>query len=294
LAIWDALTLCAAHLFGRPAFVDTSVGPLPDLSVCPSTREGLVDALKESGNRLVESDESVFVTAEQWFNEPVPHLRYKWRQAVMRTKVGDLEPSEGMEPAEREEIVKAILRDTRTPPAGVRIDPDDAGGTTVTSIPLLLGAKTLRPGVKSILALWDNVRLAYGEIVDGRYQLKWDSPLLSGRNPGLAFPDIDGDGTPEIAVGSFRGRDRVLTIFNLRGDELTRQPEAECGTDVSIASHFGDKPQGVACPVFAEYVHVQPAPGGGKQILVEPTNGLPYRLVFRDGRFVREPDKVTK
>lgn len=282
----DVLALCGGRLFRRPTFIDTHIAPI-HLETCPATVAELVAQLTVAKNRVIESEESVLVVAESAFAEFPVAIRYRWKQAVMRTRVGTLEPSEPLTAQERDEIVRTVLVEARTPIGAAPLKTDDSSGTVVMEYNLEIGAKSLRPGVKSVLALWGRDRLIYGEITAGLFELKWDSPLLSGADHALAFPDVDGEGAPEIAVGSFDINGyRVLTVFDLDGRELTRGADGECSTTQSVYGF--EQARGVVCPLLAETIEVQPQPGGGVRILVEPTGDLPYVLVFRNGRFVKD------
>jgi hypothetical protein len=149
---------------------------------------------------------------------------------------------------------------------------------------LAVGARSLRPGIRSAFALWGYPngwrRLIYGELVNGRFELKWDSPILCGYRPALRFEDVDGDGTEEIAVLSTFGRhDMMMSIFSVKGEELTRQPQ--CVTD------WTDKEHGIACPVVAEDISFENGAGGRKDIVVEGSGEGLYRLSLDGGRYKR-------
>jgi hypothetical protein len=282
----DVLVLCGGSLFQRPTFVDKWIAPIR-LNGCPATAAELVTQLTAAKNRVIESNESVLVVAESAFVELPVSIRYRWKQAVLRTRMGTLEPSEPVTPKERDEILRTVLVEARTPVGAAPLEAGDSSGTVVMEYDLQIGAKSLRPGVKSVLALWGRDRLIYGEIAAGRFELKWDSPLLSGADHGLTFPDVDGDGTPEIAVGSFEINGyRVLTVFDLDGHELTRQADGDCRSTQTV--YWVGQPRGVVCPLVAEIIGVEPQPTGGVRILVEPTHDLPYALVFRNGRFLKD------
>ena len=95
----------------------------------------------------------------------------------------------------------------------------------------------------------DNGRIIYGEMQDGKVRLIWDSPVVQVRYmKNLEFQDVDGDGNKEILVdGSLNEGKyewRTLSIFNVDGEEITRQPCKE-NSFSWYDNPYGDR----ACPI---------------------------------------------
>jgi hypothetical protein len=74
-------------------------------------------------------------------------------------------------------------------------------------------------------------RLAFVELRDGEFALKWDSGELEAESVGIELDDVLGDGRVEIvAMGELATdigapKDDVLAVFEVDGNELTRQEE---------------------------------------------------------------------
>jgi len=74
-------------------------------------------------------------------------------------------------------------------------------------------------------------RLAFVELRDGEFAVKWDSGELEAESVGIELDDVLGDGRVEIvAMGELATdigapKDDVLAVFEVDGNELTRQEE---------------------------------------------------------------------
>jgi hypothetical protein len=72
-------------------------------------------------------------------------------------------------------------------------------------------------------------RLSFVEMQGSEFQVKWDSGELDAENVGIEFDDVDGAGNMEIVATGERPNDigepknDVLAVFDLEGNELTRQ-----------------------------------------------------------------------
>lgn len=113
----------------------------------------------------------------------------------------------------------------------------------------------------------DLTRLIYGEMKNGSYEMKWDSPLLSAPSDWITFRDLNGDGIDEIVVWPPNGEEikelneqddyaypAGLVAFDKMGNELTRG---------KFCSQYKAYSEERACPILAKKVEFQPAKGGG-------------------------------
>ncbi len=128
-------------------------------------------------------------------------------------------------------------------------------------------------------------RLVYGEIQKGKYQMRWDSPLLeTGSGPKLEYVDVDGDGVPEIVLRWFEGNypTAALVIFDTLGNELTRLESCD---EITPGMH---RIGGTACPLYG--ATLDEPKNGKRDILVWESNDLkkPVRYALIDGRYVSE------
>jgi hypothetical protein len=137
-------------------------------------------------------------------------------------------------------------------------------------------------------------RVIYGEIVAGKVQLRWDSPLVFVAS--VALQDIDGDGNNEIIVRGTLGFGAhgpgldALAVFNHEGRELTRLEE-NCkwmnGTELRSA-------QDRICPIVGSDVNLQ-VTEKGPIISATDTPGHGGAIyVFQDGHFVLDRSNVKK
>lgn len=91
------------------------------------------------------------------------------------------------------------------------------------------------PGMLSLVVLLRQFnssgynRLAFAEWHDGEFAVKWDSGQLDAVSVGVEFDDIEGNGEQEIVAMGERfvdfdaPKDDVLAVFDVEGNELTRQ-----------------------------------------------------------------------
>jgi hypothetical protein len=112
----------------------------------------------------------------------------------------------------------------------------------------------------------DVTRLIYGEINNGNYEMKWDSPLLFAPDDWITFRDLNGDGIDEIVVWPPNG-DAIkqwneeddyayfagLVAFDRMGNELTRG---------KFCSQYMAYSEERACPIMANKVEFDPAKRG--------------------------------
>jgi hypothetical protein len=96
-------------------------------------------------------------------------------------------------------------------------------------------------------------RITYGEQQsDGSFKLLWDSPILVARFSDVSFLDVNNDGVEEITVkGAYPGGMRdlaAITIFNIQGQELTRQ--SRC----LVPDLYGYSQEDGSCPIVADSV----------------------------------------
>jgi hypothetical protein len=290
----DAVVACGTKVLGKPVFLTSNSKFFDKRFTCPESREAFAPAMRTLGLRVFESAEGVVLIPEWSFEEIGNGMYYAWTHLTVRMTIDAFEQvrrdgpiGQPLTPDEQQHIAQTIYRSARTPPLGAFTMGPEAANTTISeTVPLTLGAVTLKPGVRSILALWGDDegrrRLVYGEMVQGQYTFLWDSPVLSGHRASLSFEDVDGDGVREIAFASLFGRyDMLVSIFTRAGVELTRQ--ADCLTD--WVNHKSRKPTAV-CPVVGEQIDLQPAVAGKRDLLVE-TRDDSYRLVLKGNRYVR-------
>jgi hypothetical protein len=134
-------------------------------------------------------------------------------------------------------------------------------------------------------------RLIYGELRNGQFAMRWDSPLLKAFFWGLGYEDLDGDKTKEIVFRSDLSRDgRFYSIFDVTGKELTRQQVCETDTLAGFDEHSG------VCPILCEGIDIQPPGADRKRDLIvygksDAPRGTTVRMRLVNGRFVVVPTR---
>jgi hypothetical protein len=148
----------------------------------------------------------------------------------------------------------------------------------------------------------DVARLIYGEIKNGSYEMKWDSPLLYAPSDWISYKDLNGDGFNEIVVWPPNG-DEIkqwsdtdeyayqggAVAFDREGNELTRG---------KFCSQYMAYSEDRACPILAKKVEFAPAKSGGRLDIVTTGwvddqwlgyKGATHRLRLVDEHYVPEP-----
>jgi hypothetical protein len=188
---------------------------------------------------------------------------------------GTIPGSRELSDKERESIGKSILRQTRLAPIPTPYQAGNDGKTAELQYTLFLDAHHLSPHApESVIAVsglengW--ARLIYGEIEKGTYHLLWESPLFSSVRLKLGYTDIDADGKKEILIATTSGprlENKVLSIFDKSGQELTRQPD-----DCELAYLL--QPNEATCPIVAASIELIDGRNGRKNILAKGSTDL--------------------
>jgi hypothetical protein len=152
----------------------------------------------------------------------------------------------------------------------------------------------------------DVARMTYGEITNGAYATKWDSPLLYAPSAWVSYRDLKGDGTDEILIWPSKvgeaehwreDDDFAYTggavVFDLEGHELTRG---------AFCSEYYAFPEERVCPMEADKLVLVPAKTG-KQLDIIATDwgddhwrglkGNVHRLHLINQHYEPEPAPVV-
>lgn len=138
------------------------------------------------------------------------------------------------------------------------------------NISLILDAHFLSRETESVVAVFGpargKMRLVYGELAHGVYRMLWDTPLV-GPDLTLSYKDVDGDGIPEIVLRWTEAGGNViydaLAVFNVKGEELTRQQECDPSLPYAEAAQF-------ACAIWGASVDFEKITLGKYDILDVP------------------------
>jgi len=296
--------LCAQKVLGKTvlwqeifdARLDASNVPKVD---CPMERGDFIAALqKNEAISVFEDGRFAFLvqTGESPQRQPNFLYDYKFKKLPIHLKVRQRQStgSRRLTEPELEGIADAILRDTR----GVEVlwtignSPEADCMTTTEEIHVQLEVEARRlgkAGPESVIAAlraspcdddsdqrqmyFTNVtRLIYGEIKNGSYEMKWDSPLLYAPNDWISYKDLNGDGVDEIVVWPPNGdeikQSNVMDEYVYQGGAVAFDREGNELTRGKWCSHYRRNSGDRACPILAKKVELVPAKNGGRFDLV--------------------------
>jgi hypothetical protein len=326
--------LCAQKVLGKTVlWQEIFTGRIDTINVpkvaCPMRRDEFIAALqKNEAISVFEDGRFAFLvqTGESPVRQPNFLYDYKFKKLPIHFQVSQRQSagSRQLTNLELEGIADAILRDTR----GVEVlwtignSPEADCMTTEDEIQMQLEVEA-RPlskaGPESVIAAlraspcedpanappmyFTNVaRLIYGEIKNGIYQMKWDSPLLYAPSDWISYKDLNGDGFNEIVVWPPNG-DEIkqwsdtdeyayqggAIAFDRDGNELTRG---------KFCSQYIAYSEDRACPILAKKVEFSPAKSGGRLDIVATGwvddqrlgyKGATHRLRLVDEHYVPDP-----
>jgi hypothetical protein len=241
----DRLLECLEQVFHKPVFQDPNIPQIEPPSTCDRlSRDQLKETLRAQTIAVLEEPDAVLLLSSLILPPYAPTIgeasRVKWKRfkPVVSAKNASRESGfneRELSLAELAKIQKEVLEQARLVPV-FQSDGEPLDIPTATfPIRLEVYIRHLQPGSPASLIVIvrgeENVaagRLVYGEEgPNGTFKLLWDSPLFVARYLDLSFDDVDGDGFQEIILkSSFPAGMRdatALTVFNRRGNELTRQ-----------------------------------------------------------------------
>jgi hypothetical protein len=240
----DRFLLCARSTFQKPVYT-TVVGPWFDAAMkCSSDRSESLHELEERKIAVFENESAILLVP--------PRIRadLKWQKFDVKLQVMNFDNpippgSRALTKEEQDQISKVILEQALVPPLvpGFAHVTSDTGEMNVA---LILDAHRLSPETESVAAVFGpargKMRLVYGDLAHGVYRMLWDTPLLGGPDLALSYKDVDGDGIPEIVLRWTEAGGNVvydaLAVFNVKGEELTRQQECDPALPHAEAAQF--------------------------------------------------------
>jgi hypothetical protein len=287
----DRFLLCARSTFGKPVYM-TVDGPWFDAGMkCSSDRDQVLRELEERKIAVFENESGILLVPPRIRPDLGPrHWRISWHKFDVRLHVmifDDPIPtdSRALSKEEQDQIAKVILDQALVPPL-VPGFAHVAGDTGQMDVALILDAHPLSAGTESVVAVFGpargKMRLVYGELAHGVYRMLWDTPLLGGPDLALSYRDVNGDGIPVIVLRWTEAGGNVLfdalAVFNVAGEELTRQQE--CDPILPYA-----EPAQFACAIWGMNVGFEKATSGKYDILdipdeqTDPQDAERYTLV---------------
>lgn len=280
----DRFLLCARSTFQKPVYM-TVIGPWFDTAMrCSSDRQEVLRELEELQVTVFENESAILLVP--------PRIRpdIKWQKFDIKFHVMNFDDpvppgSRALSKQEQDQIAKVVLEQALVPP----LVPGFAhveGDTGEMNVALILDAHHLSPETESVVGVFGPVRgdmrLVYGELAHGVYRMLWDTPLLGGPDPTLSYKDVDGDGIQEIVLRWTEAGGNViydaLAVFNVKGEELTRQQECNPAPPYAEPAQF-------ACAIWGASVDFEKTTSGKHDILdvynfeINPQDVERYTLV---------------
>jgi hypothetical protein len=280
----DRFLLCARSTFQKPVYM-TVIGPWFDAAMkCSSDRKEVLHEMEERQVAVFENESAILLIP--------PRIRtdIKWQKFDLQFHVMNFDDpvppgSRALSKEEQDQIAKVIVEQALAPP----LVPGFAhivGDTGEMNVALILDAHHLSPDTESVVGVFGpirgDMRLVYGELAHGVYRMLWDTPLLGGSDLRLSYKDVDGDGIPEIVLRWTEAGGNVLynalAVFNVNGEELTRQQECDLSLPYAEAAQF-------ACAISGASVDLEKTTSGKYDILdvfnfeTNPQDAERYTLV---------------
>jgi hypothetical protein len=292
--------LCAQKVLGKTVlWQEIFTGRIDTINVpkvaCPMRRDEFIAALqKNEAISVLEDERFAFLvqTGESPQRQPNLLYDYKFKNLPIHFQVSQRQSAGSREltKPELQGIADAILRDTR----GVEVlwtignSPEADCMTTEEEIQMQLEMEARhlsKTGPESVIAAlraspcddpanappiyFTNVaRLIYGEIKNGSYEMKWDSPLLYAPSDWISYKDLNGDGFNEIVVWPPNG-DEIKQWNDT--DEHAYQGGAgafdRMGNE-QFCSQYMAYSADRACPILAKKVEFARAKSGGRLDIV--------------------------
>jgi hypothetical protein len=309
--------LCAQKVLGKTVlWQDIFTGRLDTINVpkvaCPMRRDEFIAALQKNEAISVFEDERfafLVQTGESPRRQPNFLYDYKFKKLPIHLQVSQRRSagSRQLTELELQGIADAILRDTR----GVEVlwtignSPEADCMPTEEEIQMQLEVEARhlsKTGPESVIAAlraspcddpanappmyFTNVaRLIYGEIKNGSYEMKWDSPLLYAPSDWISYKDLNGDGFNEIVVWPPNG-DEIkqwsdtdeyayqggAVAFDREGNELTRG---------KFCSQWMAYSEDRACPILAKKVEFTLVKNGARVDIVTTGWADDQRLAYK-------------
>jgi hypothetical protein len=266
---------------------------------CPMERGDFIAALqKNEAISVFEDGRFAFLvqTGESPQRQPNFLYDYKFKKLPIHLKVSRRQStgSRQLTEPDLQGIAVAILRDTR----GVEVlwtignspEADCMSTSEEIHVQLEVEARRLgKTGPESVIAALraspcdddseqrpmyfiDVTRLIYGEIKNGSYEMKWDSPLLYAPNDWISYKDLNGDGVDEIVVWPPNGdeikQSNDMDTYVYQGGAVAFDREGNELTRGKFCSRYKGNSGDRACPILAKKVELTPAKNGGRVDIV--------------------------
>jgi hypothetical protein len=299
----DRYLLCIRTILGKPVYRDPASFLRQSGFRCPASREELVKDLTTREEVLAEDEKLAFIFPRRLLRNLGPEgPTVAWKRLELVPEPRNFRGIPGtreLSTVELQQIGQKTLAQVRPTPVVAHARPDADGVVRVEYQLRLTAARLGQTAAESIVGILGQPngagRVVYGELRNGSYTVRWDSPVINALMFEMGFEDMDGDGVKDILLVSRWGRNgdfTMLSILETEGRELTRQKT--CVFD-NLWSYEDD---GVVCPIVAREIIIDDprAPTGTRDLLVNQSDAQTdpgvFRYALRGGRYV-EIGKVS-
>lgn len=295
----DKFRICSAGILGKPILTDLNLRNT--ILDCPVAKDEMLRRLDKKGIYNFELDDLYYWVPASRFTASSPSgQQVQWEELTEEIKFknwGTIPGSRMLSEKERESIGKSILNQTRLAPIPMPYQAGKDGKTAELQYTFFMDAHHLSPHAPESVIVVSGLengwaRLIYGEMEKGAYHVVWESPLFSSVELKIGYTDVDADGTAEILIATTSGprlENRVLSIFDKNGHELTRQLD-----DCEMIHLL--QPNEATCPIVGTSIELVNGRNGRKNILSrgsqeQGTADVTYQL--QKGTYIPEGNQKT-
>lgn len=216
---------------------------------------------------------------------------YRWKQLRIVPVIEHRRSRNGLplDSDQVQEIGRRAISEARPTPLGFGPSPN-AGEDYEQKLLVAVDRIRLRREAESVVVVLGfplRARLLYGELRDGAFVPLWDSPLLftsGGAGLGWSYLDLNDDGRLEIVFrGSAQPYYQTLTIFNIDGEEMTRNKSCPILDTALLDTN-------PTCPLVGEQIEIKDLDPGEKRprdiFVYQRESGDNQRLRLKGGVYV--------
>ena len=270
---------------------------LPRFSRTPCNAAETMNGIQQNGFHFLRADHWSLILPDELFTGVGWPFKVAWTGFKVEVTVLPKFTSSGplLSNRQLDALENELVKKTRLIPV---LSTDESLSREFADIKLNYGVYAYKDAAEttSVVALlyqdgdMDSLaRIIFGRLIGEKVELVWDSPLfeINAHSAELGIEDIDGDGYEEIIVRATVERGAhgqgwdTITIFDHRGQEMTRQP--------SCSWMHGDlQPDpGQICPISGQLVQLHKTSQGPVIEATEtPSRGGDAIYLLRNRHFV--------
>jgi hypothetical protein len=305
---------CLRDLWEKPVFWDQATVAPVNPSVCKAPPDKVDEALKQQHLIAFRVSNAVLLTSERSFDKNYRSNYYKWETPELNIRFLDRLIPGGRQPTEAElhEVADVVLKRSHLVPLSCPFKASE-GQVGRLALNIYVWIHKMHPGSEqesAIVLLADSDadhemvvgtgRIVHGELQDGHFQYRWESPLVYTSMFQSGFVDLLRNGNLQIILTSpnFGKHYTVFYAFDLDGREISRDPST-CGAFSNLTTHST-----IACPIQTDSdIEIVDTANGPKELHtidgsengIDPTVAVKdIRYAFRNGHYEVVMSKSVK